>query len=245
MGMIWRILLTPILCLFLIAILALVSGTAPAYTEEPEDVIRLPDPKYSSSISVEKALRERRSVRKYKNVPLMLSEVSQLLWAAQGITDPHGFRTAPSAGALYPLEVYVVIGNVNNLPNGIYKYSPLGHKLVKIEKGDKRLELSAAALRQPWVADGAVVIILSAVYERTTRKYGERGIRYVHIEAGHAAQNVYLQAVSLNLRTVVIGAFDDTKVKNIIRMSPQEEPLIIMPVGRNGYHLLSQSRCCH
>ena len=233
MGMIWRILLTPILCLSLIAIFLLVSGTAPVFTEESNDVIKLPDPKYSSSISVEKALRGRRSVRAYKNVPLMLSEVSQLLWAAQGITDPHGFRTAPSAGALYPLEVYVVIGNVNNLPSGIYKYNPHGHKLVRIERGDKRNELSAAALGQPWVADGAVVIILSAVYERTTRKYGDRGIRYVHIEAGHAAQNVYLQAVSLNLRTVVVGAFDDTKVKNIIRMSPQEEPLIIMPVGRN------------
>jgi SagB-type dehydrogenase family enzyme len=104
---------------------------------------------------------------------------------------------------------------------------------VKIEKGDKRPELSAAALGQPWVAEGAIVIILSAVYERTTRKYGERGIRYAHIEAGHAAQNVYLQAVSLNLKTVVVGAFDDRKVKNIIRMSPQEEPLIVMPVGRS------------
>jgi SagB-type dehydrogenase family enzyme len=228
-----NILLLSIQYLFLIAILSMVGGTAPAFTEESKDVIKLPDPKYSSSTSVEKALRERRSGRKYKDVPLMLSEVSQLLWAAQGITDPQGSRTAPSAGALYPIEVYIVIGNVNNLPNGIYKYSPQGHKLVRIEKGDKRPELSAAAFRQPWVADGAVVIIISAVYERTTRKYGERGIRYVHIEAGHAAQNVYLQAVSLNLKTVAVGAFDDRKVKNIIRMSPQEEPLIVMPVGRS------------
>jgi SagB-type dehydrogenase family enzyme len=227
------ILLLFIQYLLLIAILSLVSGTASAFTEESKDVIRLPEPKYGSSMSIEKALRERRSVRGYRNVPLMLSEITQLLWAAQGITHPHGFRIAPSVGALYPLEVYIVIGNVNNLPNGIYKYSPQGHKLVRIEKGDKRLELSAAALGQPWVAEGAAVIVLSAVYERTTRKYGERGIRYVHIEAGHAAQNVYLQAVSLNLGTVAVGAFDDRKVKNIIRMSPQEEPLIIMPVGRN------------
>lgn len=228
-----RILLPPILCLSLIAILSLANGTASVFTEESKDVIRLPEPKYGSSVSIEKALRERRSVRGYKNVPLMLSEISQLLWAAQGITDPHGFRTAPSAGALYPLEVYVIAGNVNNLSAGIYKYRPQRHELMRITKGDKRNELSAAALGQPWLAEGAAVIILSAVYERTTRKYGERGIRYVHIEAGHVAQNVYLQAVSLNLGTVVVGAFDDRKVKNIIRMSPQEEPLIIMPVGRN------------
>jgi SagB-type dehydrogenase family enzyme len=228
-----RILLLPVFCLFLIAILLPVSETASVVAEESKDVIRLPEPKYGSSVSIEKALRERRSVRRYRDVSLMLSEISQLLWAAQGVRDPQGFRTAPSAGALYPLEVYIVIGNINNLPKGIYKYSPQGHKLVRIEKGDKRGELSAAALGQPWVAKGAAVIVLSAVYERTTRKYGERGIRYVHVEAGHVAQNVYLQAVALNLGTVVVGAFDDRKVKNIIRMSPQEEPLIIMPVGRN------------
>jgi SagB-type dehydrogenase family enzyme len=226
------ILLTPILCLSLIAIVSMVSGTVAAFTEKSQDVIRLPEPKYGSSTSVEKALRERRSVRTYKNVPLMFSEVSQLLWAVQGITDPQGFRTAPSAGALYPLEVYLVAGNVNNLPAGVYKYRPRVHELIRIATGDKRSELSAAALGQPWVNDGAVVIILSAVYERTTRKYGDRGIRYVHIEAGHAAQNVYLQSVSLHLGTVVIGAFDDRQVKKVILMAPQEEPLIIMPVGR-------------
>jgi SagB-type dehydrogenase family enzyme len=219
--------------LFLIAILSLVGGTAPAFTEESKDVIKLPDPKYSSSTSIEKALRERRSGRKYNEVPLMLSEISQLLWAAQGITHPQGFRTAPSAGALYPLEVYLVAGNVNDLSAGVYKYRPRGHELMRIAKGDKRSELSAAALGQPWVADGAAAIVLSAVYERTTWKYGGRGIRYVHIEAGHAAQNVYLQAVSLHLGTVVVGAFDDRQVKKVIHVAPQEEPLIIMPVGRN------------
>jgi SagB-type dehydrogenase family enzyme len=228
----WRILLPPFLCLSLIAILSLVIGTEPSFTEESQDVIKLPEPQYSSSISVEMALRERRSVRAYRNSPLMLHEVSQLLWAVQGITDPYGFRTAPSAGALYPLEVYIVAGNINNLPSGIYKYRPQKHELMRIAKGDKRKELSAAALGQLWVADGAVVIILSAVYERTTRKYGERGIRYVQIEAGHAAQNVYLQAVSLHLGTAMVGAFDDGQVKNVIRMSLQEKPLIIMPVGR-------------
>ena len=233
MVMTRRIHLPSILCLSLITLLSMISGTASAFAEKSQDVIRLPEPKYGSSISVEKALQERRSVRTYKNVPLMLSEVSQLLWAAQGITHPQGFRTGPSAGALYPLEVYLVAGNVNNLPAGVYKYRPRGHELIRIAKGDKRSELSAAALGQPWVADGAAVIILSAVYERTTRKYEERGVRYVHIEAGHAAQNVYLQSVSLHLGTVVVGAFDDRQLKRVIHMATQEEPLIIMPVGRN------------
>ncbi len=233
MGMIRRILLPPILSLSLIPLLSMISGTAPAFTEKSQDVIKLPEPKYNSSISVEKALRERRSVRTYKNVSLMLSEVSQLLWAAQGITNPQGFRTGPSAGALYPLEVYLVAGNVNNLPAGVYKYRPRGHELIKIAKGDKRNELSDAALGQPWVADGSAVIIISAVYERTTRKYGERGVRYVHIEVGHAAQNIFLQSVSLHIGTVVVGAFDDRQVKKVVHLAPYEEPLIIMPLGRN------------
>lgn len=216
----------------LIIVFPSITGKESASGYEPEDMVKLPEPKYSSKISIEGALLERRSMRDYKKGPLMLSEVSQLLWAAQGITDPKGFRTAPSAGALYPLEVYIVVGNVSDLPAGVYKYKPRGHELVRISKGDKRSELSAAALGQPWVKGGAAVIVFSAVYERTTQKYGERGIRYVHIEAGHAAQNVYLQAVSLHLGTVVIGAFDDKVVKSIMNMTPKEEPLVIMPVGK-------------
>ncbi|MEW6214864.1 MAG: SagB/ThcOx family dehydrogenase [Nitrospirota bacterium] len=196
------------------------------------EIIKLPEPKYDSKLSIEKALLKRRSVRDYKDEPLTLAEVSQLLWSAQGITDPRGFRAAPSAGALYPLEVYVVVGNVSSLSDGIYKYKPYGHELVSIMKGDKRAELSAAALGQTCVKGGAAVIVISAVYERTTKKYGERGIRYVHIEAGHAAQNVYLQAVSLNLGMVVVGAFADNEVKRILNMAPTEQPLCIMPVGK-------------
>jgi SagB-type dehydrogenase family enzyme len=195
--------------------------------------IELPAPKYDSDTSVEQALLERRSVREYKNEPLTLAEVSQLLWAAQGITEPRrGLRTAPSAGATFPLEVYVVVGNVNNLSQGVYKYEPHVHELVKVVAGDRRAELHDAALRQRWVKEGAIVIVFSAVYERTTGRYGERGIRYVHMEVGHAAQNVYLQAVSLNLGTVVVGAFRDGAVKRILNMPEEESPLYIMPVGR-------------
>lgn len=194
--------------------------------------IKLPKPQFDSKVSVEEALQKRRSIRDYKNEPLTLAEVSQLLWAAQGITNRKGFRTAPSAGALYPLEVYIVAGHVTDLPEGIYKYRPHGHELRLIVEGDKRGELSAAALGQECIRNGAAVIILSAVYERTTRKYGNRGIQYVHMEIGLAAQNVYLQAVSLNLGTVSVGAFYDEKVKKVIRMNDNEQPLCLMPVGR-------------
>jgi SagB-type dehydrogenase family enzyme len=196
------------------------------------DTIKLSKPMYDSDVSIEKVLLRRRSCREYKKEPLTLDEVSQLLWAMQGVTDPEGFRTAPSAGALYPLEVYVVAGNVKDLSKGIYKYKPEGHGLVKIVEGDKRSELGIAALRQDWVKAGAAVIVLSAVYERTTIKYGERGKRYVHMEVGHAAQNAFLQAVSLNLGTVIVGAFDDREVRRVMSMSDKEQPLCIMPVGR-------------
>jgi SagB-type dehydrogenase family enzyme len=195
-------------------------------------IIKLPEPSYASNTSIEKALFERRSIRDYKDEPLTIQEISQLLWAAQGITDPRGFRTAPSAGALYPLELYVAAGDVINLPDGIYKYKPHGHELVRITEDDKRGELSNAALGQSWIGDGAAVIVFSAVYERTTAKYGERGIRYVHMEVGHAAQNIYLQVVSLNLATVVVGAFYDNEVKKIMNMRDNERPLYIMPVGK-------------
>ena len=196
------------------------------------EIVRLSEPRYASNTSVEKALSERRSIRSYEDEPLTLRDLSQLLWAAQGTTDPRGFRTAPSAGALYPLELYVAAGNVTDLPDGVYKYKPYEHELVKIAEGDKRIELSRAALGQGSIREGAAVIIFSAVYERTTVKYGERGMRYVHIEVGHAAQNVYLQAASLNLGTVIVGAFYDDEVKKIMGMRENEEPLCLMPVGK-------------
>jgi SagB-type dehydrogenase family enzyme len=217
----------------LFTILLNTMGNESAQRYGSTDIVKLPEPKYNSKVSIEKALLERRSVREYKDKSLALAEISQLLWASQGITDlRRGFRTAPSAGALYPLEVYVVVGNVDNLPDGIYKYKPHRHELVRVVKGDKRAELCAVALGQSCVKNNAAVIVLAAVYERTTRKYGERGIRYVHMEVGHAAQNIYLQSVSLNLGTSVVGAFDDREVKRVINMPDEEQPLCIMPVGK-------------
>jgi SagB-type dehydrogenase family enzyme len=163
---------------------------------------------------------------------LTLAEVSQLLWAAQGTTDPGGFRTAPSAGALYPLEIYIVVGQLEELGAGVYKYIPFDHQLVRVAEGDKRRELSTAALNQSWVKNNAALLVFSAVEYRTTQKYGRRGIRYVHIEVGHAAQNVFLQATALNLGAAVVGAFDDESVERIMAMPADEHPLYLMPIGR-------------
>lgn len=197
------------------------------------EIIKLPEPRYDSETSIEEALSKRRSIRAYKSEPLALAEVSQLLWAAQGITSTaRGFRTAPSAGALYPLEVYVVIGNVESVTKGVYKYKPHTHELVKVRDKDVRKELAAAARRQTCIGAGSIVIVFSAVYERTTQKYGDRGIKYVHVEVGHAAQNIFLQAVALDLGTVAVGAFKDDKVKNILNMPDEEHPLYLMPVGK-------------
>lgn len=198
-----------------------------------DQTIELPPPRSDSETSVEEALFKRRSVRDYQPISLTLAEVSQLLWAAQGISEKRqGLRTAPSAGALYPLEIYLVSGKVEGLPAGVYHYQPEEHQLLKITEGDKREALCRAALYQKQIKEGAIVIVFSAIYERTTAKYGERGIRYVHMEAGHAAQNVYLQAVSLNLHTVAVGAFHDKEVKKVLGLEEKEHPLYLLPVGK-------------
>ncbi len=193
--------------------------------------LELPDPT-TDGMDVERALKERRSVRQYTDEPLQLREVGQLLWAAAGITDERGFRTAPSAGATYPLEVYLVVGSVRGLSEGVYRYDPRRHRLSEVDEEDRRDELYQAGLRQDPIREAPVVLVISGVYERTTARYGDRGERYVHMEAGHAAQNIYLQATSLNLGTVVIGAFDDDSIASIMRMGEGESPLYLIPVGR-------------
>jgi len=197
-----------------------------------EEPIRLGAPGFTAAPSVEKALRQRRSVREYSGKPLTLEELSQLLWAAQGVTGRGGERTAPSAGALYPLQLYLAVGDAPPLKPGVYAYRPADHALERIGEGDRRTRLADAALGQACVGAGAVVIVFAANYGRTTRKYGERGIRYVDMEAGHAAQNVYLEAASLRLGTVVVGAFDDDRIKGVLQLPKEERPLSLMPVGR-------------
>ncbi|MGC8748927.1 MAG: SagB/ThcOx family dehydrogenase [Candidatus Kapaibacteriota bacterium] len=194
--------------------------------------IMLPKANYEGRTSLEKVIATRRSVRNFKDEGITLSNIAQLLWAAQGVTDKiNRFRTAPSAGALYPLEVFVAVRKADGLDPGVYRYLPDGHKLVKIKDGDVSKAIMKEALWQEWVEKSAIIIVYSAVFGRTTWKYGERGIQYVYMEVGHSAQNVCLQAVSLGLATTTIGAFNDAGIKSVIGMKENETPLYILPVG--------------
>ncbi len=205
------------------------SGTAATMA-----TIALPEPRLQSDTSIEQALLQRRSVRELREEPLTLAELGQLLWAAQGITSPRGFRTAPSAGALYPLEIHVLVGAVEGLKPGIYRYLPDSHALQHRRDGEHRDALAEAALQQACVRTNAVVLAFSAVASRTTAKYGGRGERYVLMEVGHAAQNVFLQVQSLGLAAVVVGAFDDDAVDEVLDLPSGERALYLMPVGRRG-----------
>jgi len=230
---IWSI----IICLIVTTPL-LVSCTQ-VVTEEEEPTppgspweVELPEPRKTSDVSIEEALFERRSVRVYTGEALTIQEVSQLLWAAQGTTSPRGFRTTPSAGATYPLETYIVVGDVEGLSEGVYRYKTRGHKLVKVLEGDYRPQLTQASLGQYFVEGGAAYIVFTAIYRRTSVTASDEGKKYVHMEVGHAAQNVYLQAVSLGLGTVVIGGFSSDRAREILKLPENETPLYFMPVGR-------------
>jgi SagB-type dehydrogenase family enzyme len=190
--------------------------------------VKLPEPKQKGSTSIEEALNQRRSVRDYRRSPLGLEQVSQLLWAASG-RNLYG-RTAPSAGGIYPLEIYLVAGEVEGLAPGLYHYVYSSHSLARTKDHDIRSKLSRAALGQRMVEKGAINIIIAAAYGRTTSHYGQRGIRYVHMEAGHVGQSVSLQAGALSLGTVMIDAFEDEEVKEILAI--EEDPLYIIPVGK-------------
>ncbi len=205
-----------------------------------DDMIKLPAPKLKSSVSVEETMLNRRSIRDFKPDALSLEQVSQVLWAAYGITKEMstpsflrgGLKTAPSAGALYPLEIYVVIGNVKGLEKGIYKYLPEGHFLMKTYDQDVRKELAEAALNQEFIEQAPISLFYSAVFSRTTKKYKSRGReRYVCMDLGHSAENVCLQVVAMGLGTCAVGAFEDRMVSNVMMIPDEEEPLYIMPIG--------------
>jgi SagB-type dehydrogenase family enzyme len=209
-----------------------VMSSQPSGAEEANSVIKLPAPRLQGEHSLEDVLAKRRSIRDYSNAPLSLAEVSQLLWAAQGITGADGGRTAPSAGALYPLEIYLVAGSVLSLDAGVYHYRPAENRLIRRSSGDKRAALTRAALKQECVRDCAAVVVFAAVYSRTKKKYGERGARYVHIEVGHAAQSLCLQATALGLGAVPVGAFDDDDVRKATNLPSGERVLYLVPVGK-------------
>lgn len=195
---------------------------------------KLPDPQTSSEVSVEETIVNRRSQRDFASKPLSIEQISQILWAAQGITDEaEGYRAAPSAGALYPLEIYAAVkeDGVENLKAGIYHYLPENHSLEVLSWEDLAGGLAEASLGQSFIADAPVSLVITADYSRTTQKYGERGRRYVYMEAGHAAENIYLQAEALDLGTVTVGAFHEEEIKDLLQIPAEYEPLYVMPVG--------------
>lgn len=188
--------------------------------------IMLPEPNLDSDFSLVEVLEKRRSVRNFSGRELELDKISQLLWAAQGITQKAtGYRTTPSAGALYPLEIFLVKSD------GTYHYHPEEHKLAKLLSGDLREKLAEGSLFQGFIAIAPTSIVITAVYERTTIKYGDRGIRYVHMEAGHCCQNILLQSVALGLGAVPVGAFDDDYIQNLLNLPSDYRVLYVIPVG--------------
>jgi SagB-type dehydrogenase family enzyme len=198
----------------------------------PDHTVQLPEPALDGDVSVESALAQRRSIRDLRSDALTLDELGQVLWAAQGITADWGGRTAPSAGATYPIELHIAVTAVEGLEPGVYRYLPDGHRLERTVEDDVRVQLAQAALGQPAVARAPVNVVIAAVEARTAERYGRRAERYVLLEAGHVAQNVALQAVTLDLGSVPIGAFDDAEVAHILQLTQSERPLYILPLGR-------------
>lgn len=201
----------------------------------------LPSPRAKGDISVEEAIQHRRSHRSYLQDAISAEDLSQILWAAYGITQPlqgypqtrGGLRAAPSAGARYPLEIYALVGNVRGIEPGVYRYDSQEHKITRVIDKDIKKDLSVAALNQEMISDAPACLFYSAVYSRTTERYGDRGRdRYVCMDLGHSAENVYLQAEALHLGTCAIGAFDDAAVRAVMQLPEEEEPLYIMPVGK-------------
>jgi SagB-type dehydrogenase family enzyme len=182
--------------------------------------------------ALQELLARRRSRRSFAAAPLSLAEVGALLWAAQGVRGPEGRRTAPSAGALYPLRLSLLAADVTGLERGLYRYEPHSHQLQPVERGDLRPAARAAALWQESVERAPALIAIAALPEVTAVRYGERALRYVHMEAGHAAQNVYLQAAALGLDAVALGAFRDAQLADVLRLGPGQCALYLMPVGR-------------
>lgn len=198
----------------------------------------LPLPRCSTAQSVEQAISERRSCREYSDKPISLDKLSQLLWAAQGVTGGDGQKAAPSAGREYPLHVYVVAGAVSGLSVGLYRYDDRAHSLFAVSDDDLREALQGAALEeQPWVGRAAAIIVIAADFGAAREHFreqppqGERGDRYVYIETGAAAENVHLQAIGLGIGVVIVGGFDDSKVKNTLDLPQRLEPTALLCIG--------------
>jgi SagB-type dehydrogenase family enzyme len=203
---------------------------------QPEFVV-LPAPFLNGGLPLTEAINQRRSIRDFSSEPVLLFQLSQVLWSAQGITDSlQNLRSVPSAGASYPLEIYVVVGDnaVREVDCGVYYYEVGMHRLSMHLQEDLRSALAEAALNQDSISVAPISLVICAEYDRTLARYSAKGESYIYMEAGHAGQNVYLQAVALGLGSLAIGAFRDDDVRRVLKLKSSMRPLCIMPVGKPG-----------
>lgn len=215
----------------LLAAAAIVVAIAVTRESVDRTLVELPKPRLSGAVSVEQAIAERRSLRSFHERALSLELVSQILWAAQGVSSSDGKRTVPSAGGLLPLEIYLLAGSIEELEAGLYRYEPALHVLRLVSPGDRRVQLATISHEQMWMAAAPAAILVAAVYERTTGKFGAEARKYVDMEVGHVGQNVHLEACALGLGTVVVAAFDPAEVSRLLDLPNGETPLYVMPIG--------------
>lgn len=202
--------------------------------QDSSKIIKLPEPRTDGGMPIEKALKERRSIRSFGIAGLTLSEVSQLLWAAQGITDDKGHRTAPSGMERYPLEVYLLADNVTGLPSGVYHYIPQNHSLAVIMQGNIDEYYNAASGPESWIKTAPVIFVITGVMSRMNIMPGQDLSRFVYVEAGTAAENMLLEVVSLNLASTYTAGFNSNRTAELLRLSQSEVPIGVFPVGRKA-----------
>jgi SagB-type dehydrogenase family enzyme len=215
-------------CLILVGIVMVIPSSG--LTAEG---IKLPSPATKGGMPLAEAMQGRRTVRHFATRPLDLAQISQLLWEADGTSDPQGHRTSPSAGATYPLDLYLVAGErgVTNLAAGLYHYDVAAHGLTPLARGDFQTPVARACLHQAWLTEAPVLVVITGEYRRCTGRYGQRGVRYTHMEAGNVSQNLFLAAESLGLGAGIVGAFEDQALAQVLKLPPAHEPLLVMPVG--------------
>ena len=220
---------------FLVAVLGVLLGAAAfpadAVAAESDKAVKLPPPKTDGGLALNRALAVRRSNRSLDQKPIALETLSQLLWAAQGIADEKGHRTAPSARPVYALEVYVLAGNVTGLAAGTYKFMPAGHELRLLSAGDRREEMVKQAIGQAWIKAAPAVVVITGVKERMSAKGGEKAVKWVYVEAGLAAENFLLEVAALGLASTYVGGFDTEGLHKFLGLPAGEEPIAVLPVG--------------
>lgn len=197
------------------------------------ELVKLPAPARKGTLSVPEAFAARRTVRSFAVRPLSRAQISQLLWGADGASDPRGHRTSPSAGATYPLDLYLVVGErgAPDLAPGVYHYLVAEHALKPLTPGDLRSAVVRACLSQTWMAAAPVMVVITGEYRRCMARYGQRGVRYTHMESGNVSQNLFLAAEDLGLGAGIVGAFEDEALARALKLPPGREPLLVMPVG--------------